>query len=171
MTVLVAELIAKHLPNVLDRSRSQPFVQVFEACQGRAMSIEGDEVQQQFKYSHCVLETVDGKSIFDAVKDFKLEKIFESSNPFNAFAAEAEFQKQLIQHGSVYPTERMFKFAGTGGFNPNHHFAGKMYGVHLLSHNDGIPRSWKLKDKFLNQEVLSGQKRPRQEEEEQEIVG
>ena len=168
--VLVAGLIATRLPNVLNRSLlPQPFFQVFEACERRADTIAGTEVQRQFNCPQCVVETVDGKSILAASKDFQLLKLYESTNPFSAFAVEEEFHKQLIKLGSKYPTERMFRYAGAGGFNLKHHFDGKTYGVYLLSHDYGIPPSWKLKDK--HREVLSGQKRPREEEEEQVIVG
>jgi hypothetical protein len=163
--VEVAGVIATHLPNVLDPSLPQPLFQVFETCDGRIKT----EAQAQFTYEHCVIETVDDKPILAAMKEFNFWKVYESSNPFNAFAVEEEFHKQLIFHGSVYPTERMFRRAGAGGFNPKHHYPGKMYGVYLLSHNYGIPPSWKLKEKY--REVRIGQKRPRQEEEEQVIVG
>jgi hypothetical protein len=162
---LVAGLIATHLSSVLNRLLPQPYVQVFEASEGRTKT----EAQRQFNYPHCVIETVDGKSNSEAMKEFHFLELYKSTNPFNAFSIEEEFHKQLIQHGSKYPTERMFKSAGTGGFNPKHHFDGKMYGVYLLSHDVGIPPSWKLKDK--HREVISGQKRPRPEEEEQVIVG
>ena len=88
-----------------------------------------------------------------------------TDNPYTAFQVEAELQKQLINLGGKYPSERMFKVAGAGGFNPQHHFHGKTYGVYLLAHAGGPPEGWTLKAKFLSGGgVVCGQKRSRDED-------
>lgn len=161
MTIFARNILKTHVPCLFDRSQQpQDVFIIFEACEGRANSILGAEALKQIKYKHCVWE-FGGKEPHEAIKQLNLVCLHETTNPYSAFQVEAELHKQAISLGSLYPSERMFKYAGAGGFNQKHHWPGKKYGVYLLVHRGGAPAGWKLKENF---DVKVGEKRGRDDE-------
>ena len=139
---IVKDIFHKYLSTLRDRNLVQPFFQIFVACKGRADTIEGVEVIQQFNYEHFKAKWTTGVTPFRAVKEFQFFELYRTNNPPNSFLIEKALHQEADDCGSLYPTERLFSRIGTGGFNPAYHFPGKTYGVYLLVRYEGSPSSW-----------------------------